>query len=149
MPSAARGDAAALTADVAAAASSSEDGVHWLFCGYGERSWNERCETSTPTWAKPCELNISRSFGVLDCRASNVAAVWALSHTCAWPFSTETRSSIGPSCGGLTCSVAPLRLLPAIHETRSASAWENSGVLMPASIFARPSVIVALTVGDD
>src|SRR6267154_43684 len=43
---------------------------------------------------------------------------------------------MGPSCGGLTCNFAPFRLLPTIHDTRSAKPCPNSGVSIPAATFS-------------
>src|SRR5271154_6681189 len=45
------------------------------------------------------------------------------------------RTSIGPSDGGLTCSLALPRLLSIINETRSATPCANSGVSTPAATF--------------
>ena len=48
-----------------------------------ERSWNERCEMSTLTCVKPCELSISLSLGRLDSNASRVTALCVLIMTWA------------------------------------------------------------------
>src|SRR5258708_7379232 len=39
---------------------------------------------------------------------------------------------MGPSAGGLTCSLALVRLLSIINDTRSATPWPNSAVSTPA-----------------
>src|ERR1700689_1746506 len=45
------------------------------------------------------------------------------------------RTSMGPSCGGVTCNFAPFILLSTIHDTRSARPRPNSGVSPPAPTF--------------
>src|ERR1700690_1076769 len=45
------------------------------------------------------------------------------------------RTSMGPSAGGLTCSLALVRLLSTIKETRSATPCPNSGESTPGATF--------------
>src|SRR5258708_17164409 len=90
---------------------------------------------STLTWENPCEPSISRSFGELDSKASRVTALWLESQTCACPPCRAMRTSIGPSAGGLTCSLALVRLPSIITDTLSATPCPNPAVSTPAATF--------------
>lgn len=88
---------------------------------------------STLTWENPCEPSISRSFGELDSNASRVTALWLESQTCACPPCRAMRTSMGPSAGGLTCSLALVRLPSIITDTLSATPCPNPAVSTPAA----------------
>src|SRR5258707_5350677 len=88
---------------------------------------------STLTWENPCEPSISRSFGELDSNASRVTALWLESQTCACPPCRAMRTSMGPSAGGLTCSLALVRLPSIITDTLSATPCPNPDVSTPAA----------------
>src|ERR1700733_6974164 len=61
------------------------------------------------------------------------------------------RTSMGPSCGGFTCTFALVKLLPTINDTRSARPCANSGVStagetfrVGAAVASVPAVVLAL-----
>ena len=88
---------------------------------------------STLTWENPCEPSISRNFVELDSNASRVTALWLESQTCACPPCRAMRTSMGPSAGGLTCSLALVRLPSIITDTLSATPCPNPAVSTPAA----------------